>query len=70
MMEDTNGKITGGTVSASAYSLTGKTNTDIICSTIYDDIILNGECEEDKIVQMKTSDGKHIASLKVTQDLF
>ena len=62
--EVSNGKIKGGTVSASAYSLTGKTNTDMICPTIYDDIILNGECGEDKIVQMKTSDSKHIASLK------
>ena len=34
---DTNGKITGGTVSASAYNLTGKTNTGTICPTIYDD---------------------------------
>lgn len=62
--EDTSGKITGGSVSASAYNLSGKTNTDGICPTIYDDIIINGECGEDKIVQMKTSDGKHIASLK------
>ena len=49
-------------LSASAYNLTGKTNTDMICSTIYDDII-NGEYGEDKTVQMKTSDGRHIASL-------
>jgi len=35
----------------------------MICPTIYDDITINGECE-DKIVQMKTSDGIHIASLK------
>ena len=63
-MENTNGKITGGTVSASAYNLTGKTNTDSICPTIYDDIIINEECGEDKIVQMKTSDGRHISSLK------
>ena len=62
--ENTSGKITGGIVSASAYNLTGKTNTDGICPTIYDDIIINGECGEDKIVQMKTSDGKHIVSLK------
>ena len=54
----------GGTLSASAYNLTGKSNTDMICSTIYDYVILNEECEEDKIVQMKNSDGKHIASLK------
>lgn len=64
MEKITNGKITGGTVSASAYNLTGKTNTDAICPTMYDDIIINGECGEDKIVQMKTSDGRHIASLK------
>jgi len=32
--EDTSGKITGGSVSAlvSTYNLTGKTNTDAICS--------------------------------------
>ena len=62
--QDTNGKITAGTVSTSAHNLTGETNTDMICPTIYDDIINNGECGEDKIVQMKTSDGKHIASFK------
>jgi hypothetical protein len=31
----------GETVSASVYNLTGKTNTDAICPTIYDDIIIN-----------------------------
>jgi hypothetical protein len=36
----------------------------MICPTIDDDSILNGECVENKVVQMKTSDGKHIASLK------
>ena len=46
--EDTNGKITGGTLSASEYNLTGKSNTDLICPTIYDYIILNGECGEDR----------------------
>jgi hypothetical protein len=36
----------------------------MICPTIYDDITINGQCGEDKIVQMKTFDGIHIASLK------
>ena len=36
----------------------------MICPTIYDYIILNEEFGEDKVVQIKTSGGKHIASLK------
>lgn len=51
-------------MSISAYNLTGKTNTDAICPTIYNDITINGECGEDKIVQMKTSDSRQIATLK------
>ena len=40
----------------------------MICPIIDDDSILNGECVENKVVQMKTSDGKDKALSKVTQD--
>lgn len=36
----------------------------MICPTIYDNITITGECGEDKMVEMKTSDGRPIASLK------
>jgi hypothetical protein len=61
--EDTTGKITGGTVSMSSYNLTGKSIRDAICPTIYDRITISGECGEAKLVEMKTSDGRPIASL-------
>jgi hypothetical protein len=62
--EDTNGNITGGSVSELTYSLTGKTTRDMICPTIYDKIVISGECGEGKVVEMRTSSGKEIASLK------
>jgi hypothetical protein len=62
--EDTSGKITGGSVSTTSYLLSGKAARDMICPTIYDKITINGECGEDMMVEMKTSDGGPIASLK------
>jgi hypothetical protein len=62
--EDTNGSITGGSVSELKYTLTGKTSRDMICPTIYDKIVISGECGEGKIVNMKTPGGKQIASLE------
>ncbi len=62
--EDTSGKITDGIVSELSYNLMGKTSKDSICPTIYDHITISGECGEDKIVEIKTSDGRPIASLK------
>jgi hypothetical protein len=62
--KDTNGTITGGSVSPSTYTLTGKADRDVICDTIYYKIVISGECGEGKIIEMKTSSGKPIASLK------
>jgi hypothetical protein len=61
--EDTSGKITGGSVSTTSYLLSGKAVRDMICPTIYDKITISGECGEDMMVEMKTSDGRPIASL-------
>jgi hypothetical protein len=61
--DDTSGTITGGSISLSSYTLTGKTDRDFICPTIYDKIVISAECGEAKLVEMKTSDGRPIASL-------
>jgi hypothetical protein len=61
--EDTTGKITGGSVSTTSYLLSGKAERDMICPTIYDKIAISGECGEGVAVEMKTSDGRPIASL-------
>jgi hypothetical protein len=36
----------------------------MICPTIYEKITISAECGEDMIVEMKTYDGRPIASLK------
>ena len=48
--QDTSGNITGGSVSVSSYNLTGKTDKDAICPTIYDKITISGGCGEGKLV--------------------
>jgi hypothetical protein len=62
--EDTNGNIVNGSVSESTYTIFGKTNRDMICPTIYDRVIITGECGEGKTVEMRTPNGKQIAALK------
>ncbi|HEY7111208.1 MAG TPA: hypothetical protein VH415_17405 [Nitrososphaeraceae archaeon] len=62
--EDTTGKITAGSVSTTSYLLHGKAIKDMICPTIYDKIAISGECGDNMMVEMKTSDGRPIASLK------
>jgi hypothetical protein len=62
--EDTNGNIVNGSVSESTYTIFGKTNRDMICPTIYDRVIITGECGEGKTVEMRTPNGKQIAALE------
>jgi hypothetical protein len=61
--EDTVGSVTGGQISASSFNLAGKTDRDMICPTIYDDILITGQCGENKTIEMKTPEGKTFATL-------